>query len=237
MRISKKLLPIPSLTRIIVSCILLTLLFSIFASQKIYAAEPMQTNSPDETVVSDDTGLSDTLPPQFTTMTIPLLLNGLIGNPKDLGITVEAVDSSNPTSLSILGFGTLKPGSGPENYLASIEFDQHLEPGIYKISVSVPKFATMQLPTSLIIAPDGTTSMSSQQLPTKLFSGDADEDGELTIFDYNLLIGCMRTISKDVEKPFCSVEIQKQTDFNEDGEIDQFDYNLFLKNIRNINSS
>ena len=209
----------------VLPCLFLALSLHPFIHPVTYAAEPIPTNSADET-----------LPPLFTTMTIPLSLSGLTstgtGTPKNREIMVEAVENSNPTSPSIPGFGTLNPESSPGTFLANIEFDQHLEPGIYKISVNVPKFATKQIPDSLIIAPDGTTSMSHTTQPIKLFSGDADEDGELTIFDYNLLVGCMKTLSKNTERPFCSSELSIQTDFNEDNEVNQYDYNLFLRNIR-----
>lgn len=67
------------------------------------------------------------------------------------------------------------------------------------------------------------------QVPSvDLVAGDANNDNQLNILDYNLMIGCYSDLAPAVS---CTSDQKLVTDFNDDGSVNQFDYNLFLREL------
>lgn len=216
-------------------CLLLLAIFTLFYSTRAHAITSKPTDIDQQTAI-DDTDLYEKSPLQPTVITIPFSLNGVsptisTHSPKTREVVAEAIGLGSPNAALILGYGTLIVGSSSKNFSGMITFDDQLEPGTYRISVKVPKYAKQIIASTLIIAPNGTATMASIKQPVRLFAGDTDEDGSFTIFDYNFLVGCMKTTG-NTTLPICDSELSQQTDLNEDGDTDQVDYNLFLRSLR-----
>ncbi|OGH08118.1 MAG: hypothetical protein A2W22_01525 [Candidatus Levybacteria bacterium RBG_16_35_11] len=100
----------------------------------------------------------------------------------------------------------------------------NLSPGNYMIKAKVNGLLTKTL-ASIQNLTAGTNQIPSANLTT----GDIDDDNQLTILDYNILISC--SIYSNDQGGLCNKKLDNKThsDFNDNGAVDQIDYNLFLR--------
>ncbi|MEK7571789.1 MAG: hypothetical protein AAB553_05955 [Patescibacteria group bacterium] len=196
---------------------------------------PSQTPLPTATVIPTATGLSPTT--SGTTLKLNLLLHGLgtggdNANPTATGnfnplrpnkpVTIEFYNNQNtligtkPTTVTFnQGTGTFTGevtiGSLPNgSYIIKVKGDQYLKtqfPGIQDITAG------------LITLP-----------PVDLVTGDINNDNQLNIVDYNILMGCY---SDFLPASNCTDQTKLQSDITDDGDVNQYDYNLFLREIGN----
>ena len=100
----------------------------------------------------------------------------------------------------------------------------NLTPGNYTVKVKSPGLLTKTL-VSIQSLVSGTNQIPSANLTT----GDIDNDNQLTVLDYNILISCS-IYTNDAETLCNRVTTYKTySDLNDNGVVDQIDYNLFLR--------
>lgn len=173
---------------------------------------------------------------QTTALTLSFSLSGIdkqiTGNiSPDRQITAEITDLGSPESKTTPGGGTIRYNKLTGTFVGTITFDKTLEPGIYLMSIKTHKYAR-HFAGTLVVAPDKTATLANLKQPIRLIAGDIDDDGTITLFDYNLLTGCIRTIDDSTDRGSCSLKTEIRSDLNEDRMTDQIDYNLFLRSIR-----
>ena len=100
----------------------------------------------------------------------------------------------------------------------------NLNPGNYMIKAKVNGLLTKTLANVQNLTA-GTNQIPSANLTT----GDVDDDNQLTVLDYNILISC--SIYSNDQKGLCNQKLNNKTlsDFNDNGAVDEKDYNLFLR--------
>lgn len=109
--------------------------------------------------------------------------------------------------------GTIPVNNLPSNY--------------YLVRLKIDGFLPQQFP--------GISSVTAGQTITlpniSLITGDINNDGQINILDYNMLISCFGT---KMSLPTCINQPNEQTsgaDINDDGKVDGIDYNLFLREL------
>ncbi len=76
------------------------------------------------------------------------------------------------------------------------------------------------------------TAGQTKTLPAlTLITGDVNNDNQINIVDYNLLVGCYSDLLPPVS---CNAGDNVRTDLNDDGNVNQFDYNLFIRELTNL---
>jgi hypothetical protein len=61
-----------------------------------------------------------------------------------------------------------------------------------------------------------------------LVAGDINNDNQLNILDYNILLGCYSDLAAAAN---CTADNKVASDLNDDGHVNQIDYNLFLREV------
>jgi len=64
-----------------------------------------------------------------------------------------------------------------------------------------------------------------------MVTGDINNDNQINILDYNILMGCYSDLLPAVS---CNGGDSLLADLTDDGNVNQFDYNLFLRELGNI---
>ncbi len=146
---------------------------------------------------------------------------------KTLKIEVLESDPNTSTSVKILeksGIITYQPATG--NYTGTIDMGTTLQNKAYTVKLKGDKYFKKSGGNPTVIT--GTTI---QLPPTTLSAGDAFEDNNANINDYNLIYSCY---SVDSPPRSCTAAQKYQADLNDDGNVNQYDYNLFLREISNL---
>lgn len=94
-------------------------------------------------------------------------------------------------------------------------------PGTFTIKIGTVGHLVKTVHPSINISDGQTIDISAD-----LVAGDINNDNQLSILDYNMLIGCFGLIGQNTDLA-C-----KEADLNDDGTIDQFDYNLWLREFK-----
>lgn len=177
--------------------------------------------------------------PGTTAITFNLALHGLgkggdAANPNGTGNTtplhpqrtvmVEVYDASNALVQSTNGLVTYDSASGLFSGLVSL--GDSIASGAYTVKVKTDQFLRTLVPGIQTI-----TSGQNLNLPkTAMVGGDINNDNQLNILDYNILIGCYSDLSPAAN---CAAGDEVKADITDDGNINQFDYNLFLRELTN----
>ncbi|MEN9407920.1 MAG: hypothetical protein RLZZ455_1136 [Candidatus Parcubacteria bacterium] len=145
-------------------------------------------------------------------------------------IVVELFESDPITSASIkvlekTGNITYQPTTG--NYTGVIDIGTTLQAKPYTVKIKADKYFK-KFGGNPTVNPSSLTTI--QLPPTTLSAGDAFEDNNANINDYNLIYSCY---SVDSPPRSCTAAQKYQADLNDDGNVNQYDYNLFLREIGN----
>lgn len=203
--------------------------------------QPTQTPTPEPTPLPSAVP-SQTVSPSGTTETalaLNVLMDG-IGNAGDnanptgsslsnkapihptRNATAQIFDVNN--NLVTTASGQIQYSSASGSFVGTIYTSTPIADGNYTIKVRSDYHLTRLVPGIEHLSPNVVN-----QIPTvELVAGDANNDNQLNILDYNLLIGCYSDLEPAVS---CTPDEQLETDFNDDGNVNQFDYNLFLREL------
>lgn len=140
---------------------------------------------------------------QHTTRTITFTIMNASNQPVK---TAQGILTYNQTTKNFQGnisVGTIASG----NYLASAKIDG---------------FLGTKIPGIIAITPNKQITLT----PLSMANGDINNDNQLDISDYNLLVSCFGTKANT-----SSCQNKNVTDINDDGKTDAIDYNLFLREL------
>ena len=136
---------------------------------------------------------------------------------------VEIYDVNN--DLTTTGTGTITYSSASGDFKGDIETEGPVPAGKYTIKVRSDYHLTRLVGGIHTIDANATYAVPS----IHLVAGDSDDNNQLDIRDYNMLLDCYSDLGP---APDCSDPAKKlATDSNDDGKVNQVDYNLFLREI------
>ena len=198
---------------------------------------PTATPTPDPTPVPISS--TPTATPSGTLLALNVLMDG-IGNAGDnVNPTASALSNKNPNhptrnawaeifdvnnNLVATASGNIQYSSASGSFAGTVSTTTPVPDGSYTVKVDSDYHLIRLVPGIQHIIPNQVN-----QLPTvELVAGDANNDNQINILDYNLLIGCYSDLTA---APDCNATKQLETDFNDDGAVNQFDYNLFLREL------
>jgi hypothetical protein len=177
--------------------------------------------------------------PGSTTLAVQLALHGLgkggdSVSPNGLGnttpvhsqrtVTVDVYDVTNVMVDSESQVVTFDPTSG--YFTGVISLANSIAGGTYTVKVKTDQFLRSIVPGIQTIVSGQTNTLPK----TTLITGDINNDNQLNILDYNVLMGCYSDLSPATN---CAAGDQVKADITDDGAVNQFDYNLFLRELTN----
>lgn len=102
-----------------------------------------------------------------------------------------------------------------------------IESGGYTVKIKTEQYLRKLIP--------GIQNLTKGQTVTfpeiRLVVGDINNDNQINILDYNILIGCYSDLSAANN---CTQQTKLASDINDDGFVNQFDYNLFIRELSNV---
>jgi hypothetical protein len=196
---------------------------------------PLPTNTPAPT--STPVPPTATPLPNSTKFNLNLLLHGLgkggdNANPTATGnntplhpqktVTLQLFDSNNTLVKSVSGTVAFNATLG--NFQGTLDGGTDVVSGSYLVKVKGLPYLRRQLGGIVTI-----TATTTNTLPQgALVVGDANDDNQLNILDYNMMLDCYSELAPARN---CNPTKLLSTDFNDDGSVNQFDYNLFLREL------
>jgi len=198
---------------------------------------PTATPTPTPTPIPNSPSPSAT--PSGTLLALNVLMDG-VGNAGDnVNPTASSLSNKTPfhptrnawaeifdvnNNLVATAEGTIQYSSASGSFAGTVSTTTPISDGSYTIKVHSDYHLTRLVPGIEHLVPDQVN-----QIPTvELVAGDANNDNQLNILDYNLLLGCYSDLTAASN---CNPTTQLETDFNDDGSVNQFDYNLFLREL------
>lgn len=147
---------------------------------------------------------------------------------RDLNVQVFD-DSDNKVSESTVENAmSYNPATG--KFSAVVDMQNIASNGTYTIKVKSENYLRRLIPGIFTLASDTRNPSSSETFQVTLFTGDINDDNAINIFDYNVLLFCMKDSTKD-KVEFCSPSAKRASDINDDGNVDVLDFNLFLRSL------
>lgn len=140
-------------------------------------------------------------------------------------VVIDIYDVQNQLVSSQPGKATYNLGNG--NFEGSIDLGNQFTTGIYTVKVKADHYLRTLFTGIQTITNGQTVTFPS----ATLVNGDANNDNQINIMDYNLLLGCYSDLLPATD---CDDYRKLQTDLNDDGDVNQFDYNLFIRELTNI---
>lgn len=141
--------------------------------------------------------------------------------PQHLTRNVTITILNNQNQPADTGQGTVTYDPTKQTFTGTIAISNILS-GQYLVSVKMDGYLPKQLPGIISITSGQTPTLS----PVSLVTGDINNDNQLDILDYNLLISCFG--SKAITS---SCQNKTAADITDDGSINGADYNLFLREL------
>ncbi len=198
------------------------------------------TPTPTATQPTATTGPTATPEPNSTLVAVSLLLHG-VGkggdsvNPTAQGnmnplhpnrvVTVDVYDANNQLVVSKQGTVIFNPTDG--NFKGNISLGSTITTGAHTIRIKGDQYLR-----GIVSGIQMLTAGQTKTLPSlTLVSGDVNNDNQINIVDYNLLVGCYSDLLPPVS---CNAGDNVKTDLNDDGNVNQFDYNLFIRELTNL---
>jgi hypothetical protein len=137
-------------------------------------------------------------------------------------ITIELFDSNNQLVTTRSGTVTFSSTNG--NFIGTIDIG-NVGTGVYTGRIKAATYLRKSLSGIISLSTGQTKTIT----PISLITGDSNNDNQLSILDYNLLLDCFSDLSAARN---CSDSNKKvATDLTDDGNVNQFDYNLFLREL------
>jgi Mg-chelatase subunit ChlD len=182
---------------------------------------------------------SPTPTPSGTQFSLNVLLHGIgdsgdNANPTDYSLSNKTpVDPTRNASVQLFDIhnNPIATASGqihyssPSGSFTGIVYTQNpITAGQYTVKVWSDYHLIRLIPQILTLSPDQVN-----QIPqVALVAGDVNNDNQLNILDYNLILDCYSDL---MPASNCDATKKVMTDLNDDGNVNQFDYNLFLREI------
>lgn len=208
----------------------------------LISATPFPTAVPSSTpVVATNTPAPSSTPvPGSTMANLTVLLHGIgkggdsvnansTGNLNPLHpqrtVTVDIYDVQNQLVATKQGLISYNAAAG--NFTGSVDLGTQFVSGIYTVKVKTDKYLRSIVSGIQTITKGQTTTIPS----VTLVNGDVNNDNQINIVDYNIIVGCYSDLLPAVD---CNPTKKDQSDLNDDGNVNQFDYNLFVRELTNI---
>jgi len=113
------------------------------------------------------------------------------------------------------------------NFTGNIDLGADFNTGIYTVKIKTDKYLR-----GLVTGIQTITKGQINTLPSlTLVTGDINNDNQINIVDYNILIGCYSDLLPAVN---CTDSNKDLSDLTDDNGVNQFDYNLFIRELTNI---
>lgn len=188
---------------------------------------PTATATPGQPTATRAPTATPTISPNEARVAIELLLPG-IGSNTALGQNPNPVVRNHTVELQIFNSqnqkvkdsqGTVSYDTQTFSFKGMVSLGPALESGIYIIKARLNNTLRKNLGLANIVA--GQTSPASQ---VKLVPGDLDQNNELNLFDYNMMLSCYGASKCDKKT---------QADLNIDGKVDEVDLNILYAGFAN----
>lgn len=157
----------------------------------------------------------------------------------DRDVFFDLYDEDNDLVAEMEGLVTYDSGSG--TYKGTVTAP--LLSGAYTAIIDLFNYPEEQVPGIIKLEPVGGVDGAAEAAPInvqemRFKSGDANDDGEINLLDYNIIAACYNAGEGGDE--VC--DDPEGADLNDDGAVDLFDVNLFIREISsyrplNTNSS
>lgn len=140
-------------------------------------------------------------------------------------ITVSVLNNSNQVVAIKQGSVVFDSSSG--SFKGSIGMG-NVTNGNYLIRIKTDGFLSTQIPGIIAVS----SSQQNISLPSvSLVTGEINNDDQLDILDYNILIGCFGSKQTTTSCTAAPTTSSPGADINDDGHVDGVDYNLFLREL------
>jgi len=136
--------------------------------------------------------------------------------------TAQLFDINN--NLIATASGNVAYSSPSGSFIGTVYTPAKITPGKYTLKV----WSNYHLIKRLAVIEDLAADQINQVPQVTLVAGDVNNDNQLNILDYNLILDCYSDLSPAIN---CDDTKKVTTDLNDDGDVNQFDYNLFLREI------
>ena len=140
-------------------------------------------------------------------------------------VTVDVLNERHDLVMSKTGDLTYASDSG--HFLGTIDMGRNLKTGAYLVKVKADQYLKTLLPVIESIK-SGKINVIGE---VDLIAGDLNNDNAISIFDYNLLIGCYSDLRPAVA--CVGDSLKTAADLTDDGTVNQYDYSLFLRELNN----
>lgn len=110
------------------------------------------------------------------------------------------------------------------NFKGSLNLGTNFTGGNYTVKVKTGSFLQKTISGFITINQGSHINLT----PVTLVAGDTNDDNQINILDYNMLVGCYSDLLPPV---FCDATKKVKSDLNDDDNVNQIDYNLFLREI------
>ncbi len=199
------------------------------------AVQPTVTLLPTATV-----GPTATIAPGSTSVVVTLLLHGLgkggdSVNPTSLGnmnpqrpqriVTLDVYNAQNQLVATKQGPVTFDTADG--NFVGTVDLGPGIVTGAHTIRIKTDQYLR-----GIVSGIQNLTTGGSKTLASlTLVGGDVNNDNQINIVDYNIIVGCYSDLLPPVS---CNVGDEVRADINDDGNVNQFDYNFFIRELTNL---
>lgn len=203
---------------------------------------PTSTPTPSPTAVPTSTPTSTNTPTPTPSDTVlvfyDLKLHGLGSggdnpNPTSWGtlnplrptrdLTVEMYNTTGSLVETINGEITYTgPTTGMFN--GNVIVPNTVASGSYTIKIRTPYYLTKLIPGFLNLVPGTSHNIT----PVALIAGDVNNDNQLRVSDYDLIMDCYADL---LPARNCDAQKKIAADISDDGKVNQDDYNLFLREL------
>lgn len=150
------------------------------------------------------------------------------GNPNPLHkskpITITVFNASNQLVMTVQGNLLYLTGDG--KFGGYIDMGM-LASGNYLAKIRTDGFLTRQISGIITVTQGQINNISS----VSLIAGDINNDNQLDILDYNILISCFGIKQNASSCTAAPTQKSSGADINDDGSVDGIDYNLFLREL------
>lgn len=204
----------------------------------IIIATPSATSAPTVTATPAASG-SPTPTPSGTQFSLNVLLHGIGSSGDNVNPTEASLSNKTPVHPTrdaklylfnannipiATASGQIQYSSPSGSFVGTVYTQSPITAGQYTVKVWSDYHLVKLIPQILTLSPDHVN-----QIPqVALVAGDVNNDNQLNILDYNLILDCYSDLSPAID---CDAQKKLMTDLNDDGAVNQFDYNLFLREI------
>ena len=219
-----------------------TIIPTAFPTTVLPTATKIPTPTPTTATIVPTATIAPTCAPTSgsTIVAVTLLLHGL-GNggdsviPGSAGnftlvhpqrtVVMDIYDSQNQLVVSKTGTVTFNATAG--NFTGTVDVGTSFASGSYTIKIKSNQYLRGLVPGIQTITAGTTNSLPALTLIT----GDINNDNQINIVDYNIVIGCYSDLLPPVS---CPAGDDVAADVTDDGHVNQFDYNLFIRELTNL---